>query len=397
MKQLIIFLCTSVSICQANALQPAEILVVVNGDLSESVKIGQAYCQKRHIPQNNLVALSLGKRLADRITRRDYNHKIGEPLRNQILYRKRSAEIRCLLLTYGVPYRVNGSGAIPNSEATITQTQAALSSEQEKNKAAAKQHSRASLELEATLGRLQGKETHASVDSELAMVLFPVYELYRWQPNDLRQSLNPIGFRTLMVSRLDGPSPEIAAGLVDKALLAEAQGLHGHVYIDARGMDQQQNAYGVYDRDLLLYASRLKQRGEFPVHLEQTSALFEPNSCPETALYCGWYSLKKYVDAFDFVPGAIGYHIASFEAQDLRGATSTQWCPAMLRNGITATLGPVSEPYLHAFPKPSQFFGALMEGHCLVEAYCKTKPFNSWQLVLIGDPLYCPFAANKTD
>ena len=70
---------------------------------------------------------------------------------------------------------------------------------------------------------------------------------------------------------------------------------------------------------------------------------------------------------------------------------STQWCPALLKHGITATLGPVAEPYLHAFPEPKAFFGALFDGHCLVEAYYLTQPFNSWQLVLIGDPLYRPF------
>ncbi|OHB81267.1 MAG: hypothetical protein A2Z38_01740 [Planctomycetes bacterium RBG_19FT_COMBO_48_8] len=60
-------------------------------------------------------------------------------------------------------------------------------------------------------------------------------------------------------------------------------------------------------------------------------------------------------------------------------------------DGITATLGPVAEPYLHAFPEPRTFFPKLYEGNCLVEAYYRTKPFNSWQMLLIGDPLYRPF------
>jgi len=63
----------------------------------------------------------------------------------------------------------------------------------------------------------------------------------------------------------------------------------------------------------------------------------------------------------------------------------------MLRDGITATLGAVSEPYLHSFPESRAFFAELYQGHCLVEAYYHTKPFNSWQLLLIGDPLYKPF------
>jgi uncharacterized protein (TIGR03790 family) len=101
--------------------------------------------------------------------------------------------------------------------------------------------------------------------------------------------------------------------------------------------------------------------------------------------------LKKYIDAFDFVDGAVGFHIASFEAVNIHDPNSSLWCPAMLKDGITATLGPVAEPYLNSFPRPSEFFARLYEGECLVEAYYHTKPFNSWQMLLIGDPLYRPF------
>ena len=124
---------------------------------------------------------------------------------------------------------------------------------------------------------------------------------------------------------------------------------------------------------------------------EQTVKLFQAGQCPNTAIYCGWYSLEKYIDAFDFADGAIGYHIASLEAADLRDPQSRQWCPAMLSDGITATFGAVDEPYLHSFPKPKDFFAELIKGRCLVEAYYHSKPFNSWQLILIGDPLYTPF------
>ena len=76
---------------------------------------------------------------------------------------------------------------------------------------------------------------------------------------------------------------------------------------------------------------------------------------------------------------------------DIRDPNTTQWCPAMLSHGITATLGAVAEPYLFAFPEPKEFFAELLDGNCLVEAYYHTSPVNSWQMVLIGDPLYKPF------
>ncbi len=59
---------------------------------------------------------------------------------------------------------------------------------------------------------------------------------------------------------------------------------------------------------------------------------------------------------------------------------------------MCATIGPVYEPYLVAFPRPDGFFAELLEGErTLVEAYYRTKPFNSWMMVLVGDPLYRPF------
>jgi uncharacterized protein (TIGR03790 family) len=158
-------------------------------------------------------------------------------------------------------------------------------------------------------------------------------------------------------------------------------------------MDESQ--YGQYDQSLLDLAILTGYRRQLPVKKEQTAKLFSSGSCPEAAIYCGWYSLREYVDAFDFVDGAVGFHISSLEAVRLRDSNAKTWCPAMLVDGITATLGAVAEPYLHSFPKPRDFFTELYEGRCLVEAYYRTKPFNSWQLLLIGDPLYRPFIRHK--
>ena len=141
-----------------------------------------------------------------------------------------------------------------------------------------------------------------------------------------------------MVSRLDGPSYGIAKGLVDKALAAEEKGLTGVAYVDSRGL-YGKDLYSYYDQSFRDLALLIRLRTSLPAKEEQTAALFPPGSCPQTALYCGWYSLTKYVDAFEFVDGAVGFHLASFEAVSLRDPNSTQWCPALLQHGITATLG----------------------------------------------------------
>jgi len=396
---LILLMCTA-----AAALEPNEILVVVNKDIPSSVELGQYYCQCRNVPKKNMLALNLGKELTDTISREDYNGKIAEPIRKRLSDDKSSREIKCLLTTYGVPYKVGPRKPLAD-QLELLKPLEENAAQYEKQLADAKANSLPTNEqnkikrnlviAQGEIDRIQGKETDASVDSELSMVLFDDYELYRWQPNQLNKKnrFPEEMILTIMVSRLDGPTPQIVRGLIYKAITAETYGLNGVVYIDSRGMpdDKQPNSFAHFDQGIRDLAVLLRFRTNLEVKEEQTNKLFEPGSCPRTAIYCGWYSLRKYVDAFDFVDGAIGYHIASLEATELRNPNSSEWCPSMLTHGVTATLGAVAEPYLEAFPKPEEFFLELIEGKCLVEAFYRTQPFCSWRLVLIGDPLYTPF------
>ena len=386
------------------ALQPGEILVIANNDTAASVQIAEYYCARRAVPMSNVLALPLRTGLSDTISRADYEKKLAGPIRKRLLSPEFTGKIRCLLTTYGVPLKVGERGPLKGQEDKLNQLRKLA--EQEKSKIeqleqkvsadSARQKEKIShrlAQLQSEIDSIVGKETGACVDSELSMVLFGDYELYRWQPNELKNSVLFLDSKTLMVCRLDGPSSEIARNLVDKAIIGEKLGLRGTAYIDSRGIpdDKKPYSFGHFDESLRDLAALIKLRTTIPVKQESTERLFAPGECPYTFLYCGWYSLKNYVDAFDFVNGAIGYHISSWEAVDLRDPNSSQWCPAMLKDGITATLGAVAEPYLHAFPEPRAFFLELFNGRCLVEAYYRTKPFNSWQLVLIGDPLYRPF------
>ena len=71
--------------------------------------------------------------------------------------------------------------------------------------------------------------------------------------------------------------------------------------------------------------------------------------------------MRKYVDVFTFVPGAVAFHVASYEAMSLRRPKEAGWCRGLLLRGAAATLGPVDEPYLHAYPLARAFFGLTLE------------------------------------
>jgi len=256
--------------------------------------------------------------------------------------------------------------------------------------------------------KIGDEDSESSLDSELSLVLWPEYPLGEQQPNLLRAYEPPVmtvkapaGLEapTLMVARLDGPKLSIAKGLVDKALEAEKKLLRGRVYIDARGMYKNKDKFGSYayfDDLLRMTGEYLKKHTPLQVLVDNQPQLFGVGKCPDTVLYCGWYKLQTYVNSFTYRTGAVGFHIASLEAQTLRPSRAGSklnnvWCKRMLEEGVTATLGAVAEPYLYSFVRPDLFFADLVGGkYCLVECYYRSKPFNSWMFTLIGDPLYRP-------
>ncbi len=254
------------------------------------------------------------------------------------------------------------------------------------------------------LQRLYGRpQTGAAVDSELSLMLVENYPKVHWLPNPLNlhfekePAMQRFRQAVVMVGRLDGPTPRIARRLVDDALKTEARGLEGVCYLDARGLkgERAPGSYAWFDRRLERLADLMKERSTLKVVLDRRPGLFLPGSCPRAALYCGWYSLAKYAASCSWEPGAVAYHVASAEATTLRSPGSQVWCKRMLEEGVAATLGPVAEPYLSAFPLPDEFFPLLLKGELsLLEVYYRTVPHLSWQMVLIGDPLYRPFKKN---
>lgn len=508
---LIVLLFCSVAI----ALEPKEIIIIVNSDIPESVEVGNYYAQRRQVPLSNILTLRLGSELLSDISRDDYLKSTLSPVKQYLAMADTDDQIKCIVTTYGVPYRIKNisskkinaatteklkkenaiaiskvggifsqiSSINPNYKGAskkapsnpiklISQTDVKFKSELARiskmpNNSKRKNQSRIfsrlykefygykrwisivphlgdvevgsgyskivphevklrqaasekwnlstklsakyfeSIEvvvglakslqlLNSQISMLSGKETGCALDSELSMLKFDDYELYRWQPNELKRRLFWIGAKTLMVSRLDGPTAKIAKGLVDKSISAEEKGLSGMAYFDMRGYagNKTKGEYEKFDSSLARAAKGFEQAG-WGVRSENTEKLFSSGQCPDTGAYCGWYSLKKYIPSFTFVDGAIGYHIASWEAVDLRSVSSKQWVPNLLNSGITATLGAVAEPYLSAFPMPDEFFAKLRSGKQLGEAYYRTKPFNSWQMLLIGDPLYRPFPRKR--
>lgn len=243
----------------------------------------------------------------------------------------------------------------------------------------------------------------AAVDSELSLIWEEnPATLHGFRPNALNwrflyagQKAPFLPAKMVMACRIDGPSAKDALRIIKDSVFVEndkEKGLSGKFYIDSGWPQQPSPGYTDCDRILVNLAEVIKRATTIPVVLDTTPAVFAQGACPDAALYVGWYSLRKYVPAFTWSRGAVGWHIASFEADDLHNPKSQTWCVKMIQNGVTATLGPVNEPFLAAFPLPHEFFGLLLTGkYTVAECYWRTVPFTSWRMTFIADPLYNPF------
>lgn len=241
----------------------------------------------------------------------------------------------------------------------------------------------------------------SALDSELPLLWYNQYAHKGMLPNPLahqNRSINT-GTQTLMVMRLDAPQAGQVREMIMGSKVAERKGLSGRVVIDSRGMDLKSvnaadRGYAPYDEKLRRLAELVRAKTKLSLIHDDGPEVLGPAVGKDVALYCGWYKLRNYVPSCTFMPGAVGFHIASFEMISLRNPGEKGWCRGLLNDGIASTLGAVDEPTLGAFPDPEEFFGVLMTGRLtLAETYWLTNPLVSWKMTMIGDPLYRPFAA----
>lgn len=366
-----------------------EVVVVYNKDMPGSKSVAEYYAKARHVPKPQIFGFAMTTN--EVMTRDEFRDSLQLPLARRLastglwqfgkvtnsttnsgsLHVEQgvvASKIRYLVLCYGVPLKIAPD---PNLKQSLPSG------------------------MNPQLGR-----NEAAVDSELAclplvkMNLPLAGPMRNWVYGVTNVALLDPTNGILLVARLDGPSAEIAKGLVDKALEAEHNGLWGRAYFDARGLSKT-NAYYLGDEWMLDGAKICRELG-FETTLDDKPSTF-PVDFPmsQIAIYCGWYNgtvcgpftLPK----VEFMPGAFAYHLFSFSAATLR-STTQDWCGPLLAKGATCTMGCVYEPYLSGTPNIAAFLGRWMaDGFTFGEAAWAAQPVVSWQTTVIGDPLYRPF------
>ncbi len=384
----LLFLCLTLVCAAARAESDtgASVVVVYNTEMPGSKDVADHYAAMRHVPQNQILGLKLSTQ--DAVGRIEFNEQLLNPLlrfldeQRLMVFdpplrkaesgpiRLKESKIRYLVLCYGVPVRVG-------EEPKITEP--------------------GEDKLPAQLRR-----NGAAVDSELALLPSTNSQqmLAGYVPNRLYGATNAAWFRPangiLMVARLDGPTAEIARGLVDKAMQAEADGLWGRAYFDLRILPAD-DASKQGDTWIRIAADAAANYGFDTVVDDKPETFSAGFPMSQIALYAGWYTPEVSgpftQPTVEFMPGAFAYHLHSYSAQRLRSATNN-WVGPLLAKGATATMGCVDEPYLAGTPIMAIFFPRFLDGFSFGEAAYASQRVLSWQTTVVGDPLYRPFGRN---
>ncbi|MFM8365557.1 MAG: TIGR03790 family protein [Verrucomicrobiota bacterium] len=376
-----VFLFVLIACGFAQDRQSAATLVLYNAADPDSADLARYYASKRLIPNDQVVGLNMP--VSEEITRADFNRTIANPLRKKMAEKGwwilrpggagrqevRDSRIRFVALMRGVPMKISSDPSIGNAT-HVKGIPPAIASRNE-----------------------------ASVDSELAALGMPDFTPAGIMPNPYFGRFTPILDEAvypglLLTARLDGPTPSMVRAMIDDTIMVEKEGLWGWAYIDGR--DITSGGYTEGDNWMRNLVEMLRQRG-VPTIFDNLPTTF-PDTFPVTdaALYYGWYAGDVNgpfaQPDFRFKPGAVAVHIHSYSAFSLR-STDKNWCGPLVAKGAAATLGNVYEPYLSLTANLDVFQDRLMSGMTLAEAAWMSQRALSWMGVVIGDPLYKPYAA----
>ncbi len=350
----------------------ANVAVVINENSASSQQVGEYYIRQRAIPASNVIRVRTGQ--DETIDRVAYQSTIEGPIANALARQRLEDRILYIVLTKGIPLRINGTGGINGTVASVDS------------------------ELTLLYRRMTGQQIPPAgrVNNPYYLGAKEVRDASRFTHRE--QDI-------YLVSRLDAFTVEEALALVDKA---KSAGSEGKFVLDQRAALVNRTG----EDWLEVAAKRLDAQGMGDRVMLDSS----PQGVRNVSDVLGYYSWgsndpRNRVRAFGmgFVPGSLAATFVSSAARTFKQppadwvpsdtADQTKWFGGtpqsligdLIHEGATGAAGHVAEPYLQSTVRPEILFPAYVAGFNLIEAFYLATPHLSWQTVVVGDPLCAPF------
>lgn len=326
----------------------SHVLVVINKASPQSMEIGAYYRQKRNIPRENVLFISVST--TENVDQGEYEVGIQNPIKAAIKASK--TRIDYIVLTKGTPIRLKDNNGY-------------------------------------------------SVDAFLAAMNLPVEPIKELKEDEIRRSVNPFyrstesfrsdKFNLYLVTRLTGYTTEDAKRLIDNSV--NAKKVDGPFFFD---MAANRNTGGYLEMNNLLKSANevLKKKG-YDSQIDTDNEFILP--ARPLMGYCSWgsndgaFNLDTY-RRIKFLPGSICETFVSTSGRTFDPTTGGQSLIAdLISNGVTGVKGYVSEPYTFALAEPDILFDHYTSGFNLAESFYAASKIIKWKDIVIGDPLCNPY------
>lgn len=330
------------------------VLVVVNQSSTNSVQLGNYYCEKRGVPPQNLIRINWAGGNVN-WTRAEFESALRIPVTTNLAARQLTNQIDYVVLCMDIPYRVtNTTVNVPNN---FNATTAAL---------------------------FYGFKDNPTDPMQFCSLANATTNLYAGSETIFRQT-PPISAssNSWLTFLLTATNLSKAKALVDLGVVSDASFPTQRVFI-TKSYDPARNIRFL-QADGAILNTRL--RGNYEVVL--TNTYTTSGLGPLLGFQNGVQQFNMFSPPV--VPGAMMDNLTSFSGFlfEVSGHTTAM---DFINNGATASYGTIIEPcaYPDKFPTPQNHFYQA-RGFSIGECYYQSVT-NPYQGILVGEPLAAPFA-----
>jgi len=355
-----------------SAQTASNVLVVVNQNDSESVRVGEHYASRRQVPPDHVVRLESVVR--DVIEREVYQRSIEAPIADWLSRHRLQDQVLYLVLSSGFPLRISGVSGLQGTSASVDS------------------------ELTLLYRKLLGDPAPL-----LGRVENPYFLADR--PLESASAFSRFDSDIYLVTRLDAFSLDETLALIDRAATPSRE---GRIVLDQRA----QSPADPGDRWLLEAAERIGQVSTADRALLESSRERATTGGPVLGYY-SWGSgdpaNRQRRSALEFVNGALAAMFVGADGRTFHeppadwaldrstpglrsfAGAAQSLAGDLIRDGVTGVGAHVADPLLDGSIRPQVLFPAYLGGFNLAESFYLATPFLSWQTIVVGDPLCAPF------
>jgi uncharacterized protein (TIGR03790 family) len=332
------------------------VVVVVNQASSNSVQLGNYYCEQRQVPPQNLLRINwTGGNTSWQFS--DFTNTLLNPLLAMLAANQLTNQIAYVVLCMDIPFAVSSPAS-----ATLNSTTSSL---------------------------FYGFKPDAVSDFTECNLAADSTNLYAGSES-IFQLTPPLadGSNFFLTTMITGTNLAGAEMVVNQGVASDSTFPTQTVYL-AKSDDEARNVRFVLF-DNAIFNTRL--RGNYS--LARTNLDVVADLGPLSGCQSGLTDFAVVGD--DFAPGSLADNLTSYGGVIFDDNTGQLNMLAFLQAGAAGTYGTVDEPcnFLQKFPIPQDYFWQA-RGFSLAECYYMSVT-NPYQGLLVGEPLAAPFAQPGT-